>query len=126
MRRPSAPACRASCKSRSRRLRSSTVRRSCRGLCFEHTTECSDQLLDRLCKWLVMLAGRERSEDLRVVLVVDDDVLFGREVIEKRAFRDVGRGGDLLDGRLFVALTLEETQCRPLDRRLGFLFLALA
>ncbi len=95
-------------------------------ICFEHTTQRSDQLLDRRCKWLVVLAGRECSEDLRVVLVINDDVLFGREVIEERAFRDVGRGGDLLDGRLLVALALEETECRPLDRRLGFLFLALA
>src|SRR6266851_1890089 len=62
----------------------------------------------------------------RVVGVVEDDVFFGGEVIEERARRDVGRGCDLLDCRLVVALLSNQAHGFALDRFPGLLFLAFA
>jgi len=75
------------------------------------------------------LAGRgvgEHREHQRVVLVVDDHIFLGREVVEECARGDFGRFGDVLDGRLFVPALLEKTQGLALDRGLSLLFLALA
>jgi hypothetical protein len=69
---------------------------------------------------------REGREHLRVRRVEQDDVLLGREVPEEGARRDLGGGGDLLDGRDVVALRLEQSQGMLLDggARLGLLALA--
>src|SRR5205823_3743156 len=64
-------------------------------------------------------------DEQRVVGVQDDDVLFGREVVEEGARRDLGRLRDLLDGGRLVALLLEEAHGLALDGLPGPLLLAL-
>src|SRR6185437_12031858 len=71
------------------------------------------------------LAG-ELVDDERVEVVPQDDLRLGREVAEERALRHLGGRGDLLDGRLVVALLAEQRQGSRLDRGPGPGLLALA
>src|SRR4029450_178679 len=75
---------------------------------------------------LVVRPFREELTDLRVVLVPEHDVLFGREVAEEGTRGDGCRVGDVLDRRLRVALVGEEPQRLALNHEPGPGALALA
>ena len=70
-------------------------------------------------------AGCAGPRSAGVVLVLDDEVLLGREVAEERAGRDLRRGRDLVDRGRLVALLGEEAQRVLLDRPARLLLLAL-
>ena len=70
--------------------------------------------------------GAEVGDQERVVAVVQDHVLFGREVAEERRLGNLSLRGDLIHGGGVIALALEQVQRRRLDRGPGPCLLALA
>src|ERR1700689_4051521 len=71
--------------------------------------DCPAELVDRLGAQLSGLP-LERGDDDGVHVILDHHVFLGREVAEERARRDLGRLGDLLDGRGVVTLLPEQPE----------------
>lgn len=61
-----------------------------------------------------------------VIVVLENQVFFGREVAEEGALRHVGSVDDLLDGGGFIAALVKQSQRVALDGGTGLRLLSFA
>src|ERR1019366_7716454 len=90
----------------------------------EPAEDFAERAADRLDRAEAGWLGAERLDDERVVVVGEDEVLFGGEVAEAGGRHDLGRLGDLLDRGGLVALLAEQPQGLVLDGGPGLGLLA--